>query len=170
MKRIPQVMPAALALALLLSLGAPTGVRADDIIHTVQPGENLFRIGLTYGVSWQDIAAANGLLTTKIYVGQQLRIPAAGDTAAAPVAPAATPLPPVEAPPVSPPADNPSTYTVQRGDTLGSIAARFGLPQTALAAANQISDPHWIYAGQVLIIPGGTAAPVEAAPTCGRTS
>ena len=45
-------------------------------MHVVQPGENLFRIGLKYGVSVGAIAAANNLgNTTLIFVGQQLRIP-----------------------------------------------------------------------------------------------
>lgn len=45
-------------------------------IHYVQPGENLFRISLRYGVSMQRIAAANGLASTHwIYAGQALIIP-----------------------------------------------------------------------------------------------
>jgi len=44
--------------------------------HVVQPGENLYRIGLRYGVSWPKIAAANGLVYPyRIYVGQTLIIP-----------------------------------------------------------------------------------------------
>jgi len=51
---------------------APTGER----IHIVQPGENLFRIGLKYGVPWQDIARANGIVNPRqIVVGQRLVIP-----------------------------------------------------------------------------------------------
>ena len=57
----------------LPALAAPPA--ADGIIHTVQPGENLFRIGLKYGVSWSAIMQANGLATTYIYTGQQLIIP-----------------------------------------------------------------------------------------------
>ena len=49
--------------------------QADAMIHVVQPGENLFRIGLRYGVSWTAIMEANRLADTTIYVGQQLIIP-----------------------------------------------------------------------------------------------
>jgi len=50
-------------------------------VHTVQPGENLFRIGLKYGLSWTAIAQANNLLNANaIYAGQQLIIPAASPT------------------------------------------------------------------------------------------
>ncbi len=49
-----------------------TGAR----IHIVQPGENLFRIGLAYGVHFTRIAAANGIVNpSQIYAGQRLIIP-----------------------------------------------------------------------------------------------
>lgn len=45
-------------------------------------------------------------------------------------------------------------YIVQPGDTLTSIASRFGVTVDALMAANGISDPNLLSAGQELIIPG----------------
>lgn len=45
------------------------------------------------------------------------------------------------------------TYTVQPGDTLGKIAAEFGVTVEALAEANDIEDPSLINVGQVLVIP-----------------
>ena len=57
--------------------------------------------------------------------------------------------------PGQPPAAQAQTYTVQAGDTLGRIAARFGVTASALAAANGISDPNVIQVGQVLQIPQG---------------
>jgi LysM repeat protein len=45
------------------------------------------------------------------------------------------------------------TYVVQRGDTLLSIARRFGLTVKQLQAANNISNPDRIYPGQTLTIP-----------------
>ncbi len=47
----------------------------DGGYHTVQRGENLFRIGLRYGVGVAAIQAANGIAGTTIYVGQRLVIP-----------------------------------------------------------------------------------------------
>lgn len=44
------------------------------------------------------------------------------------------------------------TYTVQSGDTLSSIAAKYGTTYQELARKNGISDPNKIYAGQVLTI------------------
>ncbi len=45
-------------------------------------------------------------------------------------------------------------YIVQTGDTLYSIAIRFGISLTALTDANNITDPNQLFPGQELIIPG----------------
>ena len=59
-------------------------------------------------------------------------------------------------------------YTVQRGDTIASIAARFNIPPLWLLTANRITDPHAITPGMNLYIPiprphapGHTPAPHE---------
>jgi LysM repeat protein len=44
-------------------------------------------------------------------------------------------------------------YTVQAGDSLGAIAAKFGVTVDALIQANDIADPNIIVVGQVLKIP-----------------
>ncbi|MBI2976862.1 MAG: LysM peptidoglycan-binding domain-containing protein [Chloroflexi bacterium] len=139
----------ALVLALVLSAWAAVGdARADDIYVTVQPGDTLFRIGMRYGLTWQELMQANGLTSTRIYAGQVLRIPGAGTVVSSP---------PVPTPPL------PATYTVARGDTLFNIATRYGLTTGALASANGLWNPKLIYAGQVLASPGGTATPPPAA-------
>ncbi|GAB4504800.1 MAG: hypothetical protein Fur0043_17940 [Anaerolineales bacterium] len=45
-------------------------------------------------------------------------------------------------------------YIVQAGDTLSSIAARFDVTLDDLMAANDITDPNLLSAGQELVIPG----------------
>jgi GH25 family lysozyme M1 (1,4-beta-N-acetylmuramidase)/LysM repeat protein len=45
------------------------------------------------------------------------------------------------------------TYTVKAGDTLYSIAIKFGTTVAAIASANNIANPNQISVGQVLIIP-----------------
>ena len=45
-----------------------------------------------------------------------------------------------------------SRYAVQPGDTLYSIAFRYGIDVNALAARNQIDEPFTIYPGQLLVI------------------
>lgn len=49
----------------------------------------------------------------------------------------------------------PSSYTVQRGDTLSAIADRTGAGAEAIAAANALPLPYVVRVGQRLTIPGG---------------
>lgn len=96
--------------------------------HTVQPGENLFRIALQYGTTVEAIVAANDLPSaSSIQTGQVLIIPASP----------------------SPDAD---TYLVQPDDTLYSIAQRFDTTVEELAALNGLTPPYTIEVGQALIV------------------
>jgi LysM repeat protein len=51
------------------------------------------------------------------------------------------------------------TYTVQPGDTLTRIAAKYGVTVSALVALNDIQDPDRIEVGQVLEIPEPSTTP-----------
>jgi LysM repeat protein len=105
----------------------PTPVPTTGTYHTVQPGENLFRIALRYGTSVEAVVAANNLSDpSAVQVGQELLIPAASSV------------------------DSTSTYVVQPGDTLYSIARRFGTSVDALATLNGIAPPYTIGVGQTL--------------------
>jgi spore germination protein YaaH len=46
-------------------------------------------------------------------------------------------------------------YTVRPGDTLNSIAARFGVSVQELISVNNIPYPYYIYEGQNIFIPSG---------------
>jgi LysM repeat protein len=50
-------------------------------------------------------------------------------------------------------------YQVQPGDTLSALAVRLGVSVQELASANNITDPNFILAGQMLVVPsdGGSA-------------
>jgi len=55
---------------------SPSPTPGGERIHVVQAGENLYRIGLLYGLSWVVIAEYNGITDPNaITVGQELRIP-----------------------------------------------------------------------------------------------
>jgi len=125
-------------------LASPSSVWADGPIpHVVQPGENLFRIGLRYKLTAQQIASANGLSNvSQIVVGQRLVIPAAG----AANAPAYTPV-----------ATAQSYHVVAPGENLFRVALRYGLSVQALATANHIANASQVYVGQRLLIPGSAA-------------
>jgi hypothetical protein len=80
--------------------------------------------------------------------------------------PGAIPLPSfeVEAPTPSPEEEMVFRYTVQRGDTISSIARKYGLTIKDLIEANDIVNPNLIFPGQKLIIPGYLAPEPEPKP------
>ncbi len=125
--------------------------------HTVQAGENLFRIALRYGTTVQALATANNIANPAlIYVGQVLVIPAAGQPVPQPTAVPGQPTP-VPGTLV--------TYTVVAGDNLSRIAQRYGTTVAALASANNIVNPNLIYVGQVLKITSTTGGQPVPQPT-----
>lgn len=131
-----------------------TDESADDTVktdtpgtHTVAAGENLYQIGLKYGVSWVTLADVNNLSNpNRITVGQTLQIPS-GDSEAN-VSPEATPSPLTE-----------TTYTVKAGDNLFRVGLAYGISWVQIAEANGIVNPNQIVVGDVLKIPVDTPGP-----------
>lgn len=150
-----------IAIILVVAIVPGTVAAQGQIIHTVQPGENLFRIGLQYNLSWTAIMAANGLPNASVYTAQRLIIPGRSNVTTSSLVPAAPAQPEVAQSELAPAAaaQNPGSYIVQRGDNLFRIALRFGLTPSTLANANNISNPKLIYTGQVLTIPSGDVPP-----------
>lgn len=116
---------------------------AATVVHVVAPGETMSGIAVHYGTTSSAIAAANGITDRNLVrIGQRLTIPAGsgGATGTAAAAPA-----------------TPTTHTVARGETLASIAARYGTTVGAFVSANGISNPNLVRIGQRLAVPAGGA-------------
>jgi hypothetical protein len=86
MRRIVHTGIAATVLLLLMFVAVPVQRSVDAqgtaaTTHIVQPGENLYRISLRYGVTVQAIVSANAAVTNPnlILVGQTLNIPGGVD-------------------------------------------------------------------------------------------
>jgi len=93
--------------------------------YVVKWGDTLASIAYCYGISVNDLLAANPSIWSAswIYAGQVLNIPYAA----------------------------PQYYTVQYGDTLKMIAGWYGTSIYSLQVLNpQIYNSNWIYAGQVI--------------------
>ncbi len=106
---------------------------SEPTTHVVQLNDTLFNIAQRYGTTVEAIASANGIVNPEaISVGQRLVIPGAG-------APAPSP--------------GETTYVVQPGDTLFSIATRYNVSPERLADYNGIVDASLIQVGQVIRIP-----------------
>jgi len=145
-----------IALLLATVLISALSVQAEGLSaasHTIQPGETLAVIAQRYGVDINALAAANGIANAhSIYAWQQLSIPSGGSAVNA--APSSYSAPSAA-----------GTYTVQRGDTIFSIAQRHGLTAEALMTANGITDPHFIHSGLELRVSNLEApAPPAAEP------
>jgi LysM repeat protein len=120
------------------SATVPIAPAAAEASHTVQPGENLYRIALRYGVTTKALAELNGILNAdQVFVGQRLTIP--GSAAASSVA--------------YQPQHASTTHTVQPGETLTSIANRYGVSLWTVVQVNNIPNSALILPGQTLVIP-----------------
>ena len=142
-------------------------VQHRDRYYRVQRGDTLTRIAAKQGVSESALIARNNLGSRhRISPGQVLVLPEAATTVVAwhePSAPA-TPAPSLAslgAEPEAPPAGG--LYAVRAGDTLWSIARRFGTSEREIARANDLDDRHAIQAGRTLRIPGGEQVVASAA-------
>lgn len=156
--------PAAQILASMPQERRPTQVAGRSYI--VKRGDTLSSIARRHGVSQRALASANGIRKpSSIHVGRKLRIP--GSVEQEIVADAAERRPPVR------PAASTAHHQVRRGETLASIARRYGVSTSALASANGVRNPDSVRVGQKLTIPGATrvasAAPTAAAVPAART-
>lgn len=108
------------------------------VIHTVQSGETLISIAIQYGVTVEEIQQANGLQDSLIRAGAELVIPV-----------------PLAVSEITNQVDVPSNfrYTVLPGDTIVSIAVRFGATVEGVLQANGITASDFIRPDQILRIP-----------------
>jgi LysM repeat protein len=106
--------------------GAPTTT------HTVKPGETLTELAARYGLKVHDLAAANPSVQNPnlLHVGQTLSVPL--DKTGGKL---------------------PGLHAVLPGETLGQIADRYHSSVSQIAAANNITDPDRITAGDHIWIP-----------------
>ena len=116
--------------------------------HRVQAGESLTSIARKHDISVHQLAELNSLSPTDgLLIGQQIKVPAAKVTNAAPAANTATK-------PASQRASSQTgTYTVKPGDTLTGIANSLGVSNADIAALNNFQPNAGMIAGQVIKVP-----------------
>ena len=107
------------------------------IIHVVRLGDTFYSIARRYGVSVEQVRAANlGVEPASLRIGQRLLIPHEAPLAVAEVV----------------------LHTVVPGDTLWSVGWRYGVPTSVLILANRLQPPYPLRVGQVLKVPMAVAA------------
>ena len=142
MKRIVSSLAAFfLAFGLFAAAMAPAAsAAACTTQYTVRPGDNLFRIGLAFGVPWPQIATANNLSNPGlIFPGQVLCIPSDTGTPA-PTATGPTPTASATATGPTPTASATITVTVAPTVTATGQPAPTAVP--TVIDARYICHPH----------------------------
>lgn len=109
-----------------------------SVTYTVKAGDNLYNIAKQYNTSVSAITNLNNLVNNNLSIGQQLLIPVSGETG-------------------SSQSSSGNTYIVQRGDSLYSIARKFGTSVSEITRLNNLSGIN-LSVGQSLIIPGSSAS------------
>jgi LysM repeat protein/uncharacterized protein YvpB len=143
-----------------VSIPANTGDVGDvGDAYVVQPGDYLSMLASQWGISWQDLAALNGIMYPYvIYPGQVLytgsgNAPTPAATQAPAPEPTATPKPTTAPTPTPEPTPPPvETYTVQQGDHLMQIAADLEIDWRDIVMLNDLTYPYLVYPGQVLVL------------------
>lgn len=108
----------------------PAPAAKAETVYTVKKGDTLSGIASKYGTTYQELAKYNGIANPNvIHPGQKIKIPGTGKAEPASV-----------------------TYTVKAGDTLSSIAKKYGTTYQKIAKDNGISNPNLIHPGQKLVI------------------
>ncbi|APG70748.1 hydrolase [Lactobacillus delbrueckii subsp. delbrueckii] len=138
------------ALATLSASGAllTTGASALADSYTVVKNDTLWGLSKKYGVSVSDLKKANGISGHLIYVGQKLQIPTKS-TKATKTAKTSTSTSTVDT--------TSTTHTVVKGDTLWSLAKKYGVSVSTLMKANNLSSST-ILIGQSLNLRAGMTA------------
>ncbi|WP_192987461.1 LysM peptidoglycan-binding domain-containing protein [Carnobacterium mobile] len=125
--------------------------------YTVKAGDTLTRIAKTHKVTTQQLVTLNHLANPNLLkIGQLIKIPAATTTPATPKP--ATPKPATPKPTTPKPAPVALTYTIKKGDTLYSIAKKYGVTVQDIVTTNTLANANVIKIGQVIKIPGKTSA------------
>ncbi len=126
------------------------------IYHTVKSGEILEKIANKYDVSADDIRTWNNVKGNTIYAGSRLKI--YSDAVSETAAPRSS----------SKKKGTNTTHTVKTGETLGSIAEKYGVSVADLRENNGVSGSN-IRAGQVLTIETD-AAPAKSTAKPAKTT
>lgn len=105
-----------------------TGTASQESTYYVQTGDTLSAIATKFGTTVSNLVSINHISNPNvIYVGQKIYVGEAAQGQS-------------------------NAYTVQSGDTLSGIAAKFGTTWQALSQKNGLANPNVIYVGQTLTI------------------
>jgi LysM repeat protein len=140
--------------------------------YTVLEGDSLFAIVQKFNLGDNGIklilmlnpynaTAGTGVdpTTLNLIPGEKLILPYPG-----------MPLPTSTPIPANLPRGTKITYTVEPGDTLALIAAKFNSTEEDIATENKLDDPNAIFVGQLLVVPVNMVTPTATRPPTSTAS
>ena len=110
----------------------------DDNIYIVKKGDTLYGIANKYGISVDELKAINNLTNNNLSVGQVLKIPEI----------------------IEDDVPNENIYIVKSGDTLYSIANKYGMSVQELKDLNKLTS-NTLSIGQQLVVSEGNAGTLD---------
>ncbi|HET9604499.1 MAG TPA: LysM peptidoglycan-binding domain-containing protein [Gemmatimonadales bacterium] len=133
------LVPADDAMSVVVAHNVAEPAAPEVRIHKVRSGETLSGIAVRYHVSVAQLQRWNRLRSSRIRIGQRLRIGETTVERASRVTPRRSAAP---------------THVVRAGETLIGVAHRYGVSLSALSSANGLSTRAHLRIGQRLKIPG----------------
>ena len=123
------------ALAIGQMLKVPTEIKDDQTnTYIVQKGDSLYSIAQKYNITVDELKSFNNLTSNTLSIGQKLNIPTTKNNT-----------------------NNLTTYVVQKGDSLYSIAQKFQTTVDNLKLINNLTS-NILSIGQILNIPSNMAS------------
>ncbi len=128
----------------------PAAPMSEGGEHKIAKGDTLATVAKKHGVSLKALEAANpGVDSRKLKIGQMIKIPAGGKTAAAPAAAGGS---------AAPASSETGTYKVKKGESLTGIAKKHGTTVKELRRINNLKTDQ-IKVDQTLKVPVKAPAP-----------
>ena len=135
-----QLKPKSVGSAPRAGAAVPASVPAPPE-YVVVEGDTVSGIAERFGLATAEVLAANGLgWSSLIFPGQRLALPGGSEGGSAPA------HPPPSAPEIA-------RHVVVEGDTVGSIAAAYGLDAADVLSANGLGPTSLIFPGETVVLP-----------------
>ncbi|WP_102692968.1 C40 family peptidase [Rummeliibacillus pycnus] len=127
------------SIMLFSTISEQTTALAASSTYTVKKGDTLSGIATKYHISYKTLMSWNNLKSTNIKAGQKLKVKGSSSTSSSKTSASS------------------STYTVKKGDSLSSIAKKYGVSYKTLMSWNNLKSTS-INAGQKLKVKGSSSS------------